>query len=165
MIHSLEVLNASGHLTLTWDPKNEEDVAEARKQVERLRNEGYTFFVVAGAPGSDEVEQGNGMIIVRRIADPTDPKEDELTEALPPEAGSGPTPIATKCQGTTQTDKPCRRKPNGGTPFCAWHQPGKKLKGGGTPRSSKRPGNSVSEGDVPPQTGRRHVAVRSLAGG
>jgi hypothetical protein len=149
MNRSLEVLNSSGHLTLTWNPDKPDEVTEARKMVEKLRAEGYAFFVVAGSTGSDPVEQGNGMILVRRVEDPTN------EEALPPEPGeeqtTPPTPIATVCQGTTQTGAPCGRKPTSGTPYCPWHQAGRKLKGESKPAA--------------PQPTRRHVAVRRMAGG
>lgn len=120
MLHSLEVLNSSGHLTITWDPHKAEEVGEARAMVEKLREEGYTFFVVAGSTGKDEVEQGNGMILVRRIEDPT--------EDLPPEPGEA-----------TASPRPKRAR--------------KKTPG-------KPPPQEKSD-----DAGRRHVAVRRMAGG
>lgn len=73
MPDTLEVLNGSGHLTLTWNPDDPVDVARAREMVTHLKSQGYTFFVVAGSVGDDTVEQGAGRIIVDRIDDPTVP--------------------------------------------------------------------------------------------
>jgi hypothetical protein len=70
---SLEVLNGEGHLTLTWDPAIPAEVAKARDEVERLRAAGYSFFAVVGSKGADEVEAGNGTLLVERIADPIRP--------------------------------------------------------------------------------------------
>ena len=166
MTHTMDVLGGDGHLTLTWDPAKPEEVAEARKMVEKLRKEGYTFFVVAGSPGSDEVEQGNGMIIVRRIEDPTDEKEmPELAEALPPEPGEVihlPDPPKKKCQGKTQGGRPCKRTATKGTDYCPWHPEGKtRTPKGGKPKRSSQ--GQADQADQP--TGRRHVAVRRMSGG
>lgn len=72
MTDTLEILDNSGHLTLTWDPTNKEQVQKAREEVERLRAAGYSFFAVVGA---DEVAAGNGTLVVRRIEDPVEPVE------------------------------------------------------------------------------------------
>lgn len=82
MTHTLEVLDSSGHLTLTWDPSDPEQVRKAREEVERLRAAGYTFFAVVGATGADEVEAGNGTLIVQRVESPF--------SALPAQAPSKP---------------------------------------------------------------------------
>lgn len=87
MPDSLEVLNGSGHLTLTWDPDDPAEVAKAREMVERLRSEGYVFFVVEDAVGSDTVSRGAGRIIVDRINDPTRPP---VPSAPPPSAAPAP---------------------------------------------------------------------------
>lgn len=70
MLDSLEVLDASGHLTLTWDPTDPEQVSKAREEVERLRAAGYSFFAVVGSQGKDEVDAGNGTLLVERVKDP-----------------------------------------------------------------------------------------------
>jgi hypothetical protein len=152
MVHSLHVLNGEGDLTLTWDPKKPDEVANAREEVARLKKAGYTFFVVAGSPGKDEIEQGNGFLIVRRIDDPTAPEEDEVD--LPPEPGD-PLPPAPKltrkqCAATTAAGKRCSRKAPPGEKFC-----GKHFK---KPRTQAKPSPA-------PSKGRRHVAVRQMAGG
>lgn len=66
---TLEVLNGSGHLSLSWDPENEREVAEARAEVERLKAAGYSFFLVNDGP-ADEVAAGHGALDVVRIEDP-----------------------------------------------------------------------------------------------
>ena len=154
-MHSLDVLNSGGHLTLTWDPEKDDETKTARDMVEKLRAEGYAFFVVAGNPGDDEVEQGNGMIIVRRIEDPTEPEK--LEEALPPEHKGDVVKLPVgKCIGTTLKGTPCKRKTMKGKNHCPNHPPGKVLKGAKTKTSSSKTTKS---------TGRRHVAVRRMAGG
>lgn len=40
----LEVLDPSGHLTLTWDPDDPESVARAGAEFDRLKAAGYAFF-------------------------------------------------------------------------------------------------------------------------
>lgn len=100
MLDTLEVLDASGHLTLTWDPSDEEQVAKAREEVETLKKAGYSFFAVVGSQGSDEIEAGNGTLLVERIADPIrpspTPRPSRLAEeppcldvALPPKKPKG----------------------------------------------------------------------------
>lgn len=81
----LEVLDASGHLTLTWDPNNEAETAKARVEVERLRAAGYSFFTVFGANGKDEISAGNGKLFVERL--------DFSDSASGPEIPSAPTRI------------------------------------------------------------------------
>lgn len=75
---TLEVLDSSGHLTLTWDPSDPEQVQKAKEEVEQLRAAGYSFFAVVEATG-DEVAAGNGTLIVRRVENPVKP-----TLTLPP---------------------------------------------------------------------------------
>lgn len=115
MSDTLEVLNGSGHLTLSWNPEDPDEVARARETVNHLKSQGYTFFVVAGSVGDDAVEQGAGRIIVDRIEDPTAPP---LTIA--PEA---PASLALEASETPKVTTPPKGK------------------------------------------GRRHVAVRPMAGG
>ena len=65
-MEELYVLDASGHLTLTWNPDDAADVARARAEVENLRAAGYGFFAIEGAEGVDELEHGKGHLVVRR---------------------------------------------------------------------------------------------------
>lgn len=68
-INTLEVLNGSGHISLTWDHTNQAEVEATRAEVERLRQAGYSFFLVTGEP-ADAVRAGAGELIVKRIDDP-----------------------------------------------------------------------------------------------
>jgi hypothetical protein len=45
-MHVMEVLDPTGHLSLTWDPEDEASVAKARAEFERLKAAGYTFYSV-----------------------------------------------------------------------------------------------------------------------
>ena len=47
MTHVLEVMDASGHLTLTWDPDKPDEVAQARAEFARLKAAGFAFFATA----------------------------------------------------------------------------------------------------------------------
>lgn len=67
---TLEVLNGRGHLSLSWDPENADEVAAARAEVEQLKKAGYSFFLVNDVP-ADEVAAGHGALDVRKIDDPT----------------------------------------------------------------------------------------------
>lgn len=68
---TLEVLNGSGHLTLTWNPDDATEVARAREEVAKLKAAGYQFFLVDDGP-ADEVVAGHGSLIVKRLEDPTE---------------------------------------------------------------------------------------------
>lgn len=50
--HTLEVLDASGHLTLKWDVDNEKEASAAEQAIEALKAQGYSFFAVDGEPGN-----------------------------------------------------------------------------------------------------------------
>jgi hypothetical protein len=66
---TLEVLNGTGHLTLTWDPTDPKQVEKARQEVENLRAAGYSFFSILD-PEEDVIATGNGTLLVERITDP-----------------------------------------------------------------------------------------------
>lgn len=42
--HSMEILDYSGHRTITWDPADEAAIADARAQFEALRAQGFSIF-------------------------------------------------------------------------------------------------------------------------
>lgn len=42
--HSMEVLDYTGHRTVTWDPNDEAAVADARAQFNALRTQGFSIF-------------------------------------------------------------------------------------------------------------------------
>jgi hypothetical protein len=43
-ISTLEILDPTGHLTLSWDPAKAEEVTRARTEFERLKACGFAFF-------------------------------------------------------------------------------------------------------------------------
>jgi hypothetical protein len=143
--HVLEVLNGMGHLTLKWDPENAAEVGEAKELVDRLKKQGYVFYVAEKVEG-DEVGRGAGTLLVERIADPT-------AEDVPSPAAAPPTPDLTvpkkQCEAVTQAGKPCRHKAVKGDRFCGIHR------------------NKLDKTRRPPKKkeGRTMVAVRPLAGG
>lgn len=49
---TLEIPDASGHMTVRWDPDNPEEVAEVQGVVDRLKAQGYSFFEAEGEPGA-----------------------------------------------------------------------------------------------------------------
>jgi hypothetical protein len=88
--HVMDVLNETGHATVTWDPSNEESTADARRQFDRLRAQGYSIFrmtaigqeaVVEEADESQPIETFNpadGRYAAMRI-DEFDPQAERLT--------------------------------------------------------------------------------------
>lgn len=62
----IDVLNACGHLTLEWDASKPTEVANARAEVQRLKDAGYSFFLTESEP-ADEVAAGEGKLLVRRL--------------------------------------------------------------------------------------------------
>ena len=73
------ILSSSGHDSVKWDPDDQEDVKRARAEIQRYKDQGYTFFRVVGDPRS-----GEGEIIVGRVEDPITPPP---TAGVPEEAG------------------------------------------------------------------------------
>lgn len=47
----LKVLTTEGDETLAWDPENAEEVETAKQEWDRLKGEGYEFFVVEETKG------------------------------------------------------------------------------------------------------------------
>lgn len=66
MLTLLSVLDCTGDLTITWDHSDAAQREDARKEVERLKSLGYSFFLAGGSP-ADEIAAGGGMLIVRRL--------------------------------------------------------------------------------------------------
>jgi hypothetical protein len=44
----MDVLDATGHLSLTWDPADPESVSKAKAEFEQLKAAGFAFFSTAG---------------------------------------------------------------------------------------------------------------------
>jgi hypothetical protein len=101
VIAVLHVLNASGHLTLTWNPADSVDVARARKEVEDLRAAGYSFFAVEGATGIDEIEKGKGHLVVKKVEQifaplPVESPAGEVVQLPPPKKRGRPKGVPNK---------------------------------------------------------------------
>lgn len=43
-MNTLEILDSSGHLTLSWNPHDAADVERAREEFARLKSAGFAFF-------------------------------------------------------------------------------------------------------------------------
>src|SRR5258708_3431645 len=42
--HSMEIMDITGHRTVTWNPEDQASVAEARREFQKLLREGYQAF-------------------------------------------------------------------------------------------------------------------------
>lgn len=80
MACAIQVMDSTGHTTITWEPGDADEEAKAREVVEGLKKLGYTFFLVSGEP-ADEVSAGAGVgkLIVRALGE--DPIADLASEA------------------------------------------------------------------------------------
>lgn len=78
---SIEVLDRSGHLSLTWDWKDKASLASARAEVKRLKEAGYSFFLVDGPLAGEPVAAAGkrGELLVRRV--------DDVVAAVKPKRG------------------------------------------------------------------------------
>jgi hypothetical protein len=93
----MEILDHTGHQTVTWDPNDEASVTDARRQFDRLRAQGYSMFrmaaigqtaVVEEPDQSQELEEFNaadGRVAAVRI-DEFDPQAERVT-AIPQRVG------------------------------------------------------------------------------
>jgi hypothetical protein len=50
MTCELQIMDGSGHLTLSWDPADPETIARAEAEFERLKAAGYAFFATPASP-------------------------------------------------------------------------------------------------------------------
>jgi hypothetical protein len=57
--HVMEVMDYTGHSTVTWDPADEASVADARAQFNRLRAAGYSIFRMAAVGQTAVVEEAD----------------------------------------------------------------------------------------------------------
>lgn len=70
MTNRLETLDATGHLTLWWDPDVPDTVEAARGEFERLRGLGYGFFATDESDAAEVSAldlEAPGAVSVRRI--------------------------------------------------------------------------------------------------
>lgn len=77
---TLETLNHTGHMTMTWDHGNEAEAKAAREAIEKLRSEGYSFFLADGT-GEGDASTGKGHLVVQKLT----PKEVAGPEGEEPE--------------------------------------------------------------------------------
>lgn len=68
MMHVVEVLDRSGHLTLTWDPDIPESVERAQEDFAKLQAAGYEFFRVLNPDQpTTGFSSAEGALIVKRV--------------------------------------------------------------------------------------------------
>ena len=95
--HVMEVMDHTGHMTVTWDPSDAAQVADARAQFNRLRAAGYSVFRMAAVVQAAVVEEADqsrpletfepadGRMAAMRM-DEFDPRA-ERTTAIPQRVG------------------------------------------------------------------------------
>ncbi len=66
-LHTIEILDRSGHLTLTWDPSFPESVDRARSEFEQLQQAGYQFFRVLNQDTPTGFASSDGALVVKRV--------------------------------------------------------------------------------------------------
>lgn len=54
--HVMNIMDHTGHSTVTWDPNDPQSVADARREFERLRRDGYSAFRMEATGDSVVVE-------------------------------------------------------------------------------------------------------------
>jgi hypothetical protein len=84
----MEVLDATGHLTLTWNPNDETDVKRAKDEFDRLKAAGFSFFATIGETGQKPVRKlgDAGTLTVERIED-FKPKRQRTVAVRPMQGG------------------------------------------------------------------------------
>jgi|SRR6185437_16674172 len=61
---TIDFLDGSGHLSLTWDPQDQASVDKARAEFEALRDAGYSFFRTVQ---EETFSAESGALEVRRV--------------------------------------------------------------------------------------------------
>jgi hypothetical protein len=59
--HVMDVMDPSGHTTVTWDPENADSVRDAKREFDRLKREGYQAFRM-------DVVTENGVVVEQKGA-------------------------------------------------------------------------------------------------
>jgi hypothetical protein len=72
----MEILDPSGHLSLTWDAANPESVAKAGAEFARLKEAGYTFFSTPDA--TESVKKLTKKVLLEHTA--LDVRAEEMPE-------------------------------------------------------------------------------------
>lgn len=55
-MHVMDIMDRTGHTTVTWDPNDPQSVADAQREFDRLRRDGYSAFRMEAAGESVVVE-------------------------------------------------------------------------------------------------------------
>lgn len=81
MMHTIEVLDRSGHLSLTWDPDIDESVNRAYADFLALKEAGYEFFRVLPPNQAAVFDPHYGALVARHIT--TEEAAPKLTAPVP----------------------------------------------------------------------------------
>ena len=84
---AMDIMDKSGHLTLLWNPDNPESVAKAQDEFDRLRDQGYAFFVAGDPDAEVSALAGDGTLDVRPIQTKTFRPRAKRTVAVRPMRG------------------------------------------------------------------------------
>src|SRR5258708_2926063 len=58
---TIEVMDGSGHVTISWDSEDPAEVAKVREEFARLKAAGYAFFTTADETGYEVAALGAGL--------------------------------------------------------------------------------------------------------
>jgi hypothetical protein len=78
MENIIDVLDPSGHVSLTWHQDDEESVKAARKEFNRLKKMGFAFFIT-GKPTetATQVKTFDDALEALNVVAPTEGKKDK----------------------------------------------------------------------------------------
>jgi hypothetical protein len=63
--HLMQIMDPTGHTTVTWNPDDRESVADARREFNRLRDAGYSAFRMNAVENGVAVVEEKGERIDR----------------------------------------------------------------------------------------------------
>lgn len=63
--HLMQIMDPSGHTTVTWDPDDAATVADARREFDRLRREGYWAYEMEPVANGAAVIETKGRRVER----------------------------------------------------------------------------------------------------
>lgn len=81
MMNAVSILDASGHLNLTWDPESPQDVADAERAVLALQREGFVFWRTEGRGASLAARHMDAAELVRSTSHVAPPSREEVERA------------------------------------------------------------------------------------
>ena len=97
---TLSILCSRGDTKITWDHNDPAATEKARREIEGLREKGYSFFLVSGEP-ADAVAAGRGELIVRRL---------DANEVVPAQPDDEPEPVSQLPESSDEAAPPKRRR-------------------------------------------------------